>query len=745
MRGTRTSGLATKAALMLVFLLTGTLGNVSGQYSDISYFGATVTEDASESRTVEISPNETYIASGYDGLVALHSQDTLNLIKTFPMGNDVLDIKFSPDGSYLAVARSGSGLEDDTIKIIDMGTLRFSSKQQSSNSQPQMISWAPDGQILAVPNGNNGVNLIRVSDMQVETSLSGEHNSRITCIEYSKLGNYILTGDENGRVVMWTKQGVSTDKVFNLESEIRGCSFDAEDENFAILTEGGHLSTWSFEGIPLSERNLSSGASLHWSSNGNQLHVLEISTPPRILSVDSSELEDIVSIYMGHQGLDFDIIENKFGTRQMAYVASNTGHIVAYGAPTLPAGYGESGADLDGDNIPDMVDDDDDGDAIPDSRDNNCITVTLACSKTPDIDTIRRVVMSANSTAFTIQDTFTLDLELSSILRNLSRKSIVADTRLSQEETDVFSQAICLNMNPNHYVSSWSDVLQLSSGQLEDGVVNCHVSSGMTLVGQNDQKTHVSVTYTSSFNMSEKLAYPFEFTLKSQPKSTDASLAQHAELHPIDITVQSIESDTFYWSPWWVSEGELEVNLNEQEAEELGIFELSINTFQDYPFLFIPVLGLFAAIAIAIIRKYNSLGMNLEIDDDDDDGDDDFDEQQKEESIEDVLTDEKDEDEVEDNEYNLESINDEQDTDEDADTEVVRTRRKTRTQSTANNSPAKKVKRKRLDTGVQSKKVQVRKRKTSSKKKIEQQQPAGRKVKTRRVVTYADKVGNDDD
>jgi len=55
------------------------------------------------------------------------------------------------------------------------------------------------------------------------------------------------------------------------------------------------------------------------------------------------------------------------------------------------------------------------------------------------------------------------------------------------------------------------------------------------------------------------------------------------------------------------------------------------------------------------------------------------------------------------------------------------------------------VKRKRLDTGVQSKKVQVRKRKTSSKKKIEQQQPAGRKVKTRRVVTYADKVGNDDD
>ena len=51
----------------------------------------------------------------------------------------------------------------------------------------------------------------------------------------------------------------------------------------------------------------------------------------------------------------------------MAYVATNTGHIATYGAPTLQ-GYGESGGNLDGDNIPDMIDEDDDGDAIPDSR-----------------------------------------------------------------------------------------------------------------------------------------------------------------------------------------------------------------------------------------------------------------------------------------------------------------------------------------------------------------------------------------
>ncbi|MCP2505258.1 MAG: hypothetical protein NLN65_08185, partial [Candidatus Poseidoniaceae archaeon] len=218
----------TSICLLMTCLML--IPSASAQYSDIAYLDATSVATASGSQAVDINPNGTYIASAYYGLIAIHDVESLELIISFTVENDVLDVEFSPDGQFLAFSRSGNSADIDTIQMIDLYTMELTTKQHGSNSQPDMIQWSPDGSILAVPNSNNGIDLLRIEDMEVERTLNGEHNARVTCIGFSSLGSYILTGDEAGRLVMWTSQGNPTEKEWNLNSKIKACSFDSVDE-----------------------------------------------------------------------------------------------------------------------------------------------------------------------------------------------------------------------------------------------------------------------------------------------------------------------------------------------------------------------------------------------------------------------------------------------------------------------------------------------------------------------------------
>ena len=731
--------LRTKVLLcVLVFLLSST-SFAAAQYSDISYLDVTISPDARESRTVDVNPNGSFIASGYEGMVAVHGTENLERIASFPVDHDVLDVQFSPDGRFLAFAMSGSNLDTDLIQIIDVDTMTLTSKQSGANSQSLSIQWSPDGHLLAVPNSNNGIDLLRTSDMEVERTLNGQHNSRITSIDFSSLGSYVLTGDEGGRVVMWTADGNPTGKQWNHDSKIVSTEFDSNDEHLAVLTEQGQLAIWSFEGGAIIERQFDGASTLHWSNDDRQIHLLETGSSTRIVTLDTSTLGDIVSTYMAHQGLDFDITENEFGTRQMAYVASDSAHIVAYGAVAPTEGKGELGADLDGDEIPDEYDDDDDGDAIPDQRDNNCETFTQACSKNPDVNTIRKVEVWFESQSMILEDTITLDIELSSALRNLSRRSLVADAQLTEAEAEHFAIVACQNMNLNHYIGSWKDAIELSSGQLTDGTVACSVDRGMAYIAQNDQKTHVAITYSVHFNLSEVVDYPLQFTLTSQPTATDASLLHLAELHPIDVTVDGSTTDQFYYSPWWKSEGQLDITLQQSVVKEPDITAKIVQAFDDYPLLILPVLIAFFVGAIAVLRTKNSfdLELNLDEDEEEDSGDSsmnevklDGEEFDAEEPIEEAST----------LSANLEG----QDSNEskELNTSPVRSRRKAVSRAVAAEGPITTVKRKRLDSGIKPIDERPKKKKAARKKITKGASP--KPVKTRRVVTHSDKVSDED-
>ena len=347
-------------------------------------------------------------------------------------------------------------------------------------------------------------------------------------------------------------------------------------------------------------------------------------------------------------------------------------------------------------------------------------------------------------------------------MRNLSRKSLIPDAQLSQAEENLFAQAICKNMNENHFISSWKNVIQLSSGQLLDGYVECEVKSGMTLVAQSDYTTHVAVTYVLVFNLSEQLKYPFEFTLQSQPTATDSSLAQHAEMHPIDVTAHSSKSTTVYWSPWWIVQGELPIELEEIVESEPSFIGKVIDGFVNYPILIVPVAALIIAAILVFIRKQNSIELDFEEDEAHEIGEVSEDEEEESSGSEyDEIKEEKSTEVVHFDQTELPrtdvQINSKQE-DENPDNTprtgrnnpygagpIKKVKKQANAESQVTDSrkgrnnpygePVTKVKRRRLDKGNATQSPAVKTRKTS-KRKVVSPKSTG-EVKTRRVVTYS--------
>lgn len=606
-------------ATTIMAILLMCLPSAVATSSEISFLGVTSNPEADGSRAVAIDPSNEYLAVGYNDHATIMWLENETLIHTIEVSRPVETLEFSNDAEFLAIALSGSETQGDAIQLFDMNAMEMTTLQSTANAFPKEIAWSPDDALLAIPNSNKGVDLFRTSTMELERSLSGGHNTDVTCIDFTSNGGHILTGDESGRLLMWNADGTEANKQWELNSEVTSCDFDPTDTRIASLTTDGQLDTMSFAGGSLQTSSFTSGSSLSWSSNGAYLHFIEDASPAALTSVDASTFSVVERTHMAHLSTDMVYVENDAGFIHKAYTTTDTQHVATYGHHSTPDGYGLAGADLDGDQIPDAFDDDDDGDAISDTWDNYCQVGGDDCTRIPDEGKIRSVLITFNDTHLVIKDQIYLDIVLSSSIRNISRISIVDDLKLSQSETELFALAVCENVAEGVLVAQWDDAITLSEGQLLNGSVSCAVTEGMTLTAQNDYKTHIGFEFQITFNLSATPTFPHSITLSAQPVATDASLAHLAEMHPIALTVEERGAKSISWSPWWVVDGELELKLEAKAEEKKPLPMTVLGLLLDYPILFIPIFALIGLVAVGALRTKNSMGMDLGIFDDNED------------------------------------------------------------------------------------------------------------------------------
>ncbi len=453
------------------FLTVCILGNLicinASASSQLVYNDVTNIDDSSAfSSYVSVNSNNTIIASSYSNDLVFHDANDFSIIGEVEMQRRIYDIKFSPNGTNLAISIMGNSELIDSILIYDMENMRMKTVKERGNIQQSSIDWTPDGDFLAVANFQNGVNLIEVSTMNVVNDYSNQHQSDVTCIKFSNDGKLLITGDLDGNLKLWNYDGTFTGKSFQLNGKITGCGFNSFNQRVSAVSEGGNVSAWIVSGGLLHQKIVSNPIGMLWSDTLDKLYVLESGDAPRMLELDGSNFNELSSTYFIHKATDFDMYALGNGIIEDLYIATDTQHISNYAQPKLKDGYGEPGSDLDSDNIPDNIDLDDDGDSILDEWDFNCPDDVTECYRSPDIDKVRNVKLKISKDTLIIDDIVTFGIFESAEIRNLTKRSVIADQQISYEEANLFENAICQNIDQSIFINSWKNAIQLSIGQV---------------------------------------------------------------------------------------------------------------------------------------------------------------------------------------------------------------------------------------------------------------------------------------
>lgn len=620
-----------------IFLTICILGNIisinASASSQLVYNDVTNNDDSgSSSSYVSVNHDNTLIASSYSNDLLLHNVSDLSLIKKIEMQRTIQDIKFSPDGKYLAITISGTSELIDSVMVYDIDNMVMNAKKQQVNIKRSTIDWTPNSEFLAVANFQNGVNLINVSTMDIVRDYSNQHQADISCIRFSNDGNLLITGDLEGNLNLWNYDGTFTGKSFKLNGKITGCGFNLFNQRVAAVSEEGNVSTWIVSGGLLHEKTISNPTGMMWSDALDKLYVLESGDAPRIVELDGSNFNELSSTYFIHKAIDFDLYFLENGVVEDVYIATDTAHISNYAQPDLREGFGQSGSDLDGDNIPDNLDNDDDGDSILDEWDFNCPEEIIECYRNPDIDSVRNVKLKIDENTLTIDDTFTFGLYESAEIRNLTKRSVISDQQISYEEANLFENAICQNIDSENFIDSWKNTIELSVGQVANGTIECIITDGLVFSGTFDPDG-IKLMFRIKFDIIPMVELPLDLTIIEQISHSDSSITHLVENYPIFVSkeVKGVETGQM----WWKSEGTLTINFEEIVENDEDKIESLVEEIMSNIVIIIAGIIAMTGLLFLIIRKRNSIALDIE---DEEYDDEEYEEQEFQDDTERIIS-----------------------------------------------------------------------------------------------------------
>ena len=632
----------TLCALLLVPL-------TSAVPSGLTYLDSTwSTNDGDDGDLIALNQNRTILASYHGNDIVLFNTSNFEQIGKINFDEDIAGMEFNPNGSVLAINKRSTVQIRESIKLIDVETLEVYDSGVLAEDRFRDISWSTDGQVISAQGPNGDVEQYRYPELSIKNTLHGVHVVDITCIDYRSDGQYIVTGDESGRWAIWNMQGQRQGDYREYGEGLVDCKFSPDGLDIVLLGDDGMITSREFAGAMNHITNVSGGKEILFSDSGTRMHVSADSDDFKgLLKFDYSNFNELQRTNFFHKIEDIAFIDDEYSRIQTLFVSGGTGEVAIYLRDIESPGFNQPGSDLDGDSIPDNLDDDDDGDGIIDDWDDDigCDAPTgTPCSRYPDLSKIRNIEISVGDN-FVIRDQITLPSEDSSNIRNLSRNTIAKDQVLSAQETNLFANAMCANMDHGDIIDQWRDSIVLSNGELGDATISCFIVDGMELVRDGDSTTQITLAIITTFDYASMVTLPLEVTVNEQPLPTDGSISWLAPAHPIAITFtgDNVKSVTI---PLWWNNGEdvAAATIQEIEVKDPTAIENAID-WAFHPIAFVLYFGILSGLITLWLRHQNKIDFEIEDDefdleksdyDDDDDDEDNYDDDVQQEVVDEV-------------------------------------------------------------------------------------------------------------
>ncbi len=185
----------------------------------------------------------TIVSASEDGTVKLWSNSGVLLQTLSGHQAGVLDVRFSPDGQYLASASLDHTIrlwraDGEFVRLFDLGAASVTS-----------ISFSPTAPLLAATYSDTTVRLWTLEGDYVR-SLEG-HEDWARTVAFSPDGQRLATGGEDNTVRLWSVEGELLDTLYGHRGWVRSVAFSPDGRQIVSAGDENALRLWSADGYKL--------------------------------------------------------------------------------------------------------------------------------------------------------------------------------------------------------------------------------------------------------------------------------------------------------------------------------------------------------------------------------------------------------------------------------------------------------------------------------------------------------------